>query len=178
MVRNLHEEIVNTLERKGKTLRDIKWVGNRDYKVDLTEFIELSKRTYYIQGYSTLQYPEDLIIKGEDFWIEVDDYDGSLGLDFKLIPVEPKNNIPLESLNQLWVKKELVGEDIEYTCINDYDEYYYYRQESRGNSLIITEYANGLEDIQELAGELNKKDRGILERMNEGLKQLNEDNRY
>lgn len=170
VVKNLYEEIKDTLKRKGKKVDDILWAGNREYKVNLDDFIKKSKETYYTQGYVDLQYPEDLIIRGEDFWIEVDEYEGSLGLEFKLIPTEPKKEIKLESLNQLWVKKELVGEDIEYTCITEYREYSNAQIETRKNPAMMTDYANDLEDIQELAKELNNKDKGLLVNMNEKLK--------
>lgn len=167
---NLYEELKYTIKRNKRKMSDIQWVGNRKYKVNLEDFLKMAQETYYTQGYSDLQFPEDLIVRGEDFWVEVDDYDGSLSLEFKLIPTEPKRELKLESLNQISVKKEKVGEDIEYTFLSSYRETYEAQQESRKNNLISTSSASNFEDIQELAKELNEKDREILGRMNNNLK--------
>lgn len=88
MLVNLKDCTLKILENCGKTVDDIKWVGCRKYKIPLDKFWELADQ-YYQNGYGGTEVAEDLIVVGEDWWLERAEYDGSEWWEFKSLPKEP-----------------------------------------------------------------------------------------
>lgn len=97
---NLLEETCLKLEKHGKSLEDIVWVGCWDFEIDKDNFIELAKTTNYDPGYGAQEVAEDLIIVGDDWWMERWEYDGSEGWKFNRIPLRPERNLKVFALKR------------------------------------------------------------------------------
>ncbi len=85
---NLKEETINVLKIHGKTLSDIIWFGND--KVELTGSLELALDFDYYEKYGTQEVLVDLILVGNDFWLERHEYDGSEWWEYKTYPERPE----------------------------------------------------------------------------------------
>ena len=65
---------VQCLEENGKTLKDIIWIGNQDFRIDINEFINYSMQlemdSVPLKSYKRLKsIPIDIVIVGKDFWL-------------------------------------------------------------------------------------------------------------
>lgn len=101
MIKNLLRETIDELNSNGKTGNDVLWVG-RDYN-DWDNYANWTRMTYkstwedfcskadfeYDAGYGSPEIAMDLIIVGEDFWLERCEYDGCEWWEFKTFPEEP-----------------------------------------------------------------------------------------
>ena len=87
---NLLKETLEKLKLNGKTELDVKWVGNENYYFSWEEFKEIGMNTEYDSGYGSAEIAMDLLVVGEDFWLERYKYDGSEGWEFKTLPKKPK----------------------------------------------------------------------------------------
>ena len=75
MKKNLLKETLKTLWEHGKNSEDVKWCGTENGWCTWDEFAAVAK---------------DLVIVGEDWWLERREYDGSSWWEFKTLPVKPK----------------------------------------------------------------------------------------
>lgn len=85
---NLLQETISILKENGKTLGDVLWIGCKSFKISKEKFIELADKDYY-SGYGIENVAEDLLVVGDDFWLERHSYDGSEWWEFKKVPKEP-----------------------------------------------------------------------------------------
>lgn len=109
---NLKKEIIDILKDNGKTKKDIKWVGCSEFKIPLETFWELCD-TEYDSGYGAPKVAQDLIICGDDFWLERCEYDGSEWFEYKEMPSEPSafreiNYLTVEQYNS-YNKDPIIG---------------------------------------------------------------------
>ena len=96
---NFLEETIVFLERCGKTEKDVWWVGRgfgdygawrnqEPYKTTWEDF--RSKADFcYDNDFGQEYIPLDLILVGEDFWLEREEYDGSEHWAYRTMPTEP-----------------------------------------------------------------------------------------
>lgn len=113
MQSNLLRETIQCLSENGKSPSDVLWVGRsqysccghdavgrpihklQSYKSTWQDFC--SKADFiYNAGYGLPEIPTDLIVVGEDFWLERADYDGSEWWVFKTMPTEPEETRELD----------------------------------------------------------------------------------
>ncbi|MFA5366009.1 MAG: hypothetical protein WC325_12575 [Candidatus Bathyarchaeia archaeon] len=86
MATNFRDELIEALEGHGKTIFDIKWAGNEDFKIPL-EFI-LKNADFEYSG--CFEVDMSLLIVGDDWWLEREtDFKQSCWA-FKTLPPEPK----------------------------------------------------------------------------------------
>lgn len=85
---NLLEETKRVLEDYGHTLSDIVWVGCYDYRIEIDQFIELAN-VVYDNGYGSEEVATDLLVVGNDWWLERHEYDGSEWWEYKSMPQMP-----------------------------------------------------------------------------------------
>lgn len=84
----LLQQTVKELEENGKDLRDIKWVGCREFKIPLDDFIRLADVPC---SQDSIMTPTDLLIVGDDFYMErFYDYEETNYWEFKKIIKEPE----------------------------------------------------------------------------------------
>lgn len=102
---DLFTSVVDALEYFNKSTEDVVWVGiNREgneLACTLEHFKEISQGISYYTGYGTEEINLDLIVVGNDFWLERWSYDGSEGWEFKQMPSlrDPiKNELDKEDL--------------------------------------------------------------------------------
>lgn len=94
---NLLEETSRVLAIHGLTTNDIVWAGTRDTLIPLEDFIRLAD-VEYDQGYGTQEVAKDLLIVGNNWWLERNEYDGAEGWEYKAMPLRPKDLLRPESL--------------------------------------------------------------------------------
>ena len=90
MAVNLLKETLEILEKHGKSPKDVKWVGSRDGKYAITwnEFEKIANITYN-NSYGAQEIAEDLVVVGEDWWLERCVCDGwSEWWEFKTLPIK------------------------------------------------------------------------------------------
>jgi len=90
MKTNLYIETVKVLEKNGKAIKDIVWVGTREATIDKEQFLEEVKQTEYDNGYGGAEIALDLIIVGVDWWLSRGEYDGAEWWVFNTLPQRSK----------------------------------------------------------------------------------------
>lgn len=114
-MQNFYDEIVEKLENYNKSIKDIIWIGTRNYKVNKEKFLEDSKNLKYDDGYGIEVINPRLIIAGNNWYLERWEYDGSEGFRFVSLLEEPQEEkeymrnfiIPEEYLRDYrWLEKE------------------------------------------------------------------------
>lgn len=86
---NLLEETLSVLTRNGKTESDIRWLGSVEVKISWDNFVNLAD-VEYDNGFGSQEIATDLIIVGDDWWLERAEYDGSEWWSFRTKPKEPE----------------------------------------------------------------------------------------
>ena len=88
---NLLKETKKILKEHNKTLKDIVAIQGKDFGIFDT-FIELAN-TNYDNGYGSSKVAEDLIIIGNNWWLERAEYDGAEWWEYKeQAPILPIND--------------------------------------------------------------------------------------
>ena len=86
---NLLKETKDILKEHGKTLNDIEWIGSYDFKIDKELALEIFKKTNYDEGFGSQEVATDLLVVGENWWLERHEYDGSEWWEYKEMPNTP-----------------------------------------------------------------------------------------
>ena len=73
-------------------------VTGRNFKITKDNFERLATRTEYDSGFGAQEIASDLMIIGEDWWLERFEYDGSEHWEFKQLPLR---YLPLREVNSL-----------------------------------------------------------------------------
>lgn len=94
---NLLDETLNILKSNGKTEADVKWIGNLTHKTS-QECFEKVANVDYDGGFGSQEVATDLLVVGENWWLERGEYDGSEYWEYKEIPKEPIDIIELKAL--------------------------------------------------------------------------------
>lgn len=117
---NLLEETNLILKEHGKTLDDITFVQGAEFGIPIDVFIKLADTEYYA-GYGAIHVAEDLIVGGNDWWIERHEYDGSEWWEYKTYP--RMQSIISKEINALTVDQSTsnihISDDISLAKIND-----------------------------------------------------------
>lgn len=85
---NLKQETLQVLKMYLKTPEDIRWIGTKNEKIDAAKFWELAD-TEYDKGFGAQEVATDLVIVGDDWWLERDSYDGSECWTYNTMPKLP-----------------------------------------------------------------------------------------
>ena len=105
---NLLKETIEILTSKGKTVEDVRWVGicDPDYLASIRpsptaqpfgswgEFARFADFEYDA-GYGGANVNTELVIVGDDWWLERGEYDGSEWWQFKTMPKPPAERLQL-----------------------------------------------------------------------------------
>lgn len=94
---NLLKETLELLERNNKKETDVKWVGTTTHKTTWGDF-KKNADVDYDSGYGLPEVAQDLLVVGENWWLERGEYDGSEWWDYKEMPKEPTETIELKAL--------------------------------------------------------------------------------
>ena len=101
-MRNLLQETIEVLKENSKTFDDVVWIGCKEFRITLAQFKELANK-HYVNGYGGIEVAKDLLIVGEDWWLERGEYDGSEWWEFKKILKFPTTT---RSITTLFVPEE------------------------------------------------------------------------
>lgn len=82
---NLLKETEDILKENGKTLKDIVAVQGNVFGMPVEKFIEIAN-VEYDDGYGGTEVADDLIVLGDDWWLERHEYDGSEWWEYKEMP--------------------------------------------------------------------------------------------
>ncbi len=96
-MRNLKEETIKKLEENERKPEDIKWIGCKSFKIPISEFWKLADE-FCDEGYGSTEVAEDLLIVGDNWWLERHEYDGAEWWEYKTVPNEPDRTIDVPSL--------------------------------------------------------------------------------
>jgi hypothetical protein len=107
---NLLKETLNFLFLCGKKEEDVRWVGTKTHKTTWESF-KAKADSEYDNGYGLAKVPLDLLIVGDNWWLERSEYDGSEGWCFKSFPSEPTQSIDLKILTSEMFGKYSSAED-------------------------------------------------------------------
>lgn len=101
---NLLKETIKKLGECGKTLSDIEWIGNREALIPLEFFVDIANTTYD-NGYGLEEVRKDLIVAGDGWWLEREEYDGSEWWEYKTQPTKPKTTATVKSKLSVFLKE-------------------------------------------------------------------------
>ena len=96
-MKNLLQETLELMESNGKKETDVIWVGNYTHKTTWENFKKFADVDYE-EGYGSAKVAQDLLIVGDNWWLERGEYDGSEWWEFKQPPKEPNEIIELKAL--------------------------------------------------------------------------------
>ena len=107
---NLLKETNHVLKENGKSLKDIKWVGCNEFTIPLENFVTCADNVYD-NGYGAQEVAIDLVIVGDDWWMERHEYDGSEWWEYKELPQQPSEEKRVKRvIGDIWGSlKELNG---------------------------------------------------------------------
>ena len=85
---NLLKETKRVIKNNNKKFKDILWIGGTDFYTD--ENFEKILDIDYDNGFGGQEIADDLIIVGNGWWLEREEYDGSEGWSLKEYPSKPE----------------------------------------------------------------------------------------
>lgn len=89
---NLKTETLKVLKLNKKTVEDIRWIGTKYETINAEKFWRLAD-TEYDEGYGAQKVATDLLIVGDNWWLERESYDGAEHWVYKSIPALPKRKM-------------------------------------------------------------------------------------
>jgi len=96
-MKNLLKETVEILQDNNKKESDVKWIGNSTHKTTWEDF-KKNADVNYENGFGSSKVAQDLLIVGDNWWLERGEYDGSEWWEYKETPKEPDETIELKAL--------------------------------------------------------------------------------
>jgi hypothetical protein len=90
---NLLNETIDVLNNSGKTRSDVRWIGSTHYGYFDWEYFVKIADIEYDNSYGAAEVAKDLVVVGDDWWLERKEYDGSEWWTFKKLPIKPQNKI-------------------------------------------------------------------------------------
>jgi hypothetical protein len=119
---NLLKETIEVLLEHGKTEKDVMWCGSPEFGWFTWEDFKEIADVEYDNGYGSQKVATDLLIVGEDFWLERHEYDGSEWWEFKQQPQKPKNYKKPVALTVEQSIEKLDNEYIEWIKLKELNE--------------------------------------------------------
>ena len=95
----LLQETIECLINNGKDLTEVKWVGSKDgiRAITWAEFADIAVFEYD-SGFGGQKIASDLVIVGDNWWLERNEYDGSEWWEFKALPIKMDNSTTFDRL--------------------------------------------------------------------------------
>ena len=96
---NLLNETIEFLKEHNLSESDVRWVGCIDFKTSWENFKDVANKKYY---FDKREVASDLLVVGDNWWLERWEYDGSEGWSFKQLPKEPQKTVEIKRvINEL-----------------------------------------------------------------------------
>lgn len=91
----LYDSLFMCLQSNGKTLSDIRWVGCKEFTIPIENFLRLAEQT---NDYLYANIAVDLLVVGENFWLERADEELREPWVFRSLPPKPTLVYSLKAL--------------------------------------------------------------------------------
>ena len=111
---NLKNETLEVLDIHGKRKEDVKYVRGDEFQINLEQFWTLAD-TEYDNSFGAPEIATDLMLIGDDFWMERGDYNGSEWWDFHRMP--DTAGLPIRKITALSVGQYNANRNREYNKI-------------------------------------------------------------
>lgn len=85
---NLCVETKKILKEHGKSPSDIRWIGNLNFRCATNDIDQLFQ-IEYDSGFGGVEINPNLLVVGDDWWLERHEYDGSEWWEYKELPQMP-----------------------------------------------------------------------------------------
>lgn len=110
MIMNLINETIEILAKNGKQTKDVLWVGAVGYASFSWEHFVMIADINYNSGFGGQEIAEDLVVCGDNWWLERHEYDGSEWWEFKSLPIKPPEKEVLRVRGEgLWINLESIN---------------------------------------------------------------------
>lgn len=108
------KETEAVLRENGKSLKDIKWVGCDAFTIPFENFVACADKEYD-DGFGAQEVAIDLVIVGDNWWLERHENDGSEWWEYKELPQKPSEEKQVKRvIGGMWCSiEELNGGDTE-----------------------------------------------------------------
>lgn len=83
---NLWKETIRVLEEHGKTFENVEYIQGTDFGITKENFEKIAKKSDYDSGFGAARVAEDLVVVGDNWWIERHEYDGNEWWEYKEKP--------------------------------------------------------------------------------------------
>lgn len=93
---NLYDETISKLRAHDKTESDIRWIGYKSHYIPMLLPLKTLFDYKYDNGYGIECVNQDLLVVGDDWWLERHSYDGSEWWEYKTLPKMPDLSLSLE----------------------------------------------------------------------------------
>lgn len=95
---NLWEETMRMLAANGKTFENVEYVQGANFGITKENFEQVAKKSEYYSGFGAAIVAEDLVVVGDNWWLERHEYDGSEWWEYK---EKPKQISEIKEVNRL-----------------------------------------------------------------------------
>lgn len=82
-VTNLWKETERILTAHGKMFKDVKYIQGSNFGITKENFEKVAKKSNYSSGFGAAEVADDLVVVGDNWWIERHEYDGSEWWEYK-----------------------------------------------------------------------------------------------
>ena len=96
---NLWEETINVLNKHGLSFDDILYIQGQDFRIQKENFEAVAKWTNYNAGFGSQKVATDLVVVGEDWWLDRKEYDGSEWWEFNKKPERLEQLVEIDILS-------------------------------------------------------------------------------
>ena len=83
---NLWEETTRMLAAHGKTFENVEYVQGSGFGITKENFERVAKKSKYYSGFGAPEVADDLVVVGDNWWLERHEYDGSEWWEYKEKP--------------------------------------------------------------------------------------------
>lgn len=105
---NLYHETIEILKKHEKTLEDVLAICGSDFQITKEDFVKYAN-TEYDESYGASEVAVDLLVIGDDWWLERDEYDGSEWWEFKTMP--NYRSLPFKKITALTINQARITTD-------------------------------------------------------------------
>lgn len=83
---NLWEETMRMLVAHEKTFENVEYIQGSNFGITKENFERVAKESKYYSGFGAAEVAEDLVVVGDNWWIERHEYDGNEWWEYKEKP--------------------------------------------------------------------------------------------
>lgn len=111
-MKNLWEETIGKLAVHDKNFDDVMYIQGSDFGITKENFEQVAKKTIYNSGFGSAEVAEDLVIVGDNWWLERHEYDGAEWWEYKETPKQISKIKEVSHLaGGMWSKLAELNED-------------------------------------------------------------------